>query len=109
MPERNVQLLDAAAEELGELPDDMQARFLRIAELLEAHGPFEVGRPHVAPLGNGLWEIRMRGRSGIARASFEIRTDRQLAVGRVFTKKTRKVPAREIRLAVQRLKEADDG
>jgi phage-related protein len=77
--------------------------------LLEAYGPFEVGRPHVAPHGNGLWEIRIRGRSGIARALFEIRTGRQLAVGRVFTKKTRKVPAREIRLAVQRLKEADDG
>ena len=109
MPEWSVQLLDAAAEELGELPDDIQARFLRIAELLEAYGPFEVGRPHVAPLGNGLWEIRIRGRSGIARALFEIRTGRRLAVGRVFTKKTQKVPAREIRLAVQRLKEADDG
>ena len=40
MPEWNVQLLNVAAEELGVLPDDMQARFLRIAELLEAHGPF---------------------------------------------------------------------
>ena len=81
MPEWNVQLLSAAAEELGELPDDMQARFLRIAELLETYGPVEVGRPHVAPLGHGLWEIRIRGRSGIARALFEMRTDRQLAVG----------------------------
>jgi phage-related protein len=87
----------------------MQARFLRIAELLEAYGPFEVGRPHVAPLGQGLWEMRMRGGSGIARALFEIRTGRQLAVGRVFAKKTQRVPAREIRLAVRRLKEADDG
>ncbi len=92
MPEWSVQLLDAAAEELGELPDDMQARFLRIAELLEAYGPFEVGRPHVAPLGHGLWG-----------------TGRQLIVGRVFAKKTQKVPAREIRLAVRRLKETDDG
>jgi phage-related protein len=109
MPDWDVQLLDAAAEELSELPDDMQARFLRIAELLEAYGPIEVGRPHVAPLGQGMWEIRMRGRSGIARALFEIGTGRQLIVGRVFVKKTQKVPAREIRLAVWRLKEADDG
>jgi phage-related protein len=109
MPEWGVQLLDAAAKELGELPDDMQARFLRIAELLEAYGPFEVGRPHVAALGRGLWEIRMSGRSGIARALFEIRTGRQLMIGRLFVKKTQKVPAREIRLAVRRLKEADDG
>ncbi len=109
MPEWAVQLLDAAAEELSELPDDMQARFLRIAELLEACGPFEVGRPHVAPLGQGLWEIRMSGRSGIARALFEIRTGRQLTVGRVFVKKTQKAPAREIRLAARRLKERDDG
>jgi phage-related protein len=109
MPEWTVQLLDAAAAELGELPDDMQASFLRIAELLEAYGPFEVGRPHVAPLGQGLWEMRIRGRRGIARALFEIRTGRLLAVGRVFAKKTQKVPAREIRLAVRRLKEMDDG
>jgi phage-related protein len=109
MPEWTVQLLDAAAEELGELPDDMQARFLRVAELLEPYGPVEVGRPHVAPLGQGLWEIRMRGKGGIARALFEIRPGRQLIVGRVFAKKTQKVPAREIRLAVRRLKEADDG
>jgi len=108
MPEWNVQLLDAAAEELSELPNDMQARFLRIAELLEAYGPFEVGRPHVAPLGQGLCEIRMRGKSGTARALFEIRTGRQLAVGRVFAKKTQKVPAREIRLAVRCLKETKD-
>lgn len=90
MSEWNVQLLNAAAEESGALPDDMQARFLRIAELLEAYGPFEVGRPHVAPLGQGLWEIRMRGRSGIARALFEIRTGRQLAVGRYSLKRRRR-------------------
>ena len=104
-----MQLLDAAAEELGELPDDMQARFLRIAELLEAYGPFEVGRPHVCAaragsLGNAD-ERRERHRSRL----IEIRTGRQLAVGRVFAKKTQRVPAREIRLAVWRLKEADDG
>ena len=87
----------------------MQARFLRIAELLEAHGPFGVGRPHVASLGHGIWEIRMGGRSGIARALFEIRAGRLLMVGRVLTKKTQKVPAREIRLAVRRLKAVDDG
>ena len=53
MPEWKVQLLDTAAAELHEIADELQARFLRIAELLEAHGPFEVGRPHVAPLGEG--------------------------------------------------------
>jgi phage-related protein len=87
MPEWTVQLLDAAAAELGEIADDLQARFLRIAELIETHGPLQVGRPHVAPLGEGLWEIRMRGRSGIARALFGIGPGRQITVGRVFVKR----------------------
>ena len=48
------------------LPSDILASFLRIAELIEEFGP-DLGRPHTAPLGQGLFEIRASGREGIAR------------------------------------------
>ena len=48
------------------LPPDILASFLRIAELIEEFGP-DLGRPHTAPLGQGLFEIRASGREGIAR------------------------------------------
>jgi hypothetical protein len=44
--------------ELLSLPKDMQARFLRISELLERFGPQRVWLPHVRPLGEKLWEMR---------------------------------------------------
>lgn len=50
-----------AEPELQALPSDRQARFLRIAELLEDMGPQRVGLPHVRPLQNKLWEMRMQG------------------------------------------------
>lgn len=57
-------------QELLALPADIQARYLRVVELLEAFGPHQVGMPHVRPLENKLWEMRMRGRDGIGRAIY---------------------------------------
>ena len=54
--------------ELKALPTDMRARFLHIAELLETFGPQKVGMPHIRALEGKLWEMRLQGRDGIARA-----------------------------------------
>ncbi len=52
MAEWAVEVLNDLVEaELLSLPKDMQARFLRISELLERFGPQRVGLPHVRPLG----------------------------------------------------------
>ncbi len=47
-------LNDAVEAELLSLPKEMQARFLRISELLEHFGPQRAGLPHVRPLGEKL-------------------------------------------------------
>lgn len=63
--------LDPAAEaELLAMPPDIRARFLHVAELLEAFGPRQVGMPHVRHLEGKLWEMRLTGRGGIARAVY---------------------------------------
>jgi hypothetical protein len=65
-------LNDLVEGELLSLPKDMQARFLRISELLESFGPQRVGLPHVRPLGEKLWEMRLSGREGIGRAIYTV-------------------------------------
>lgn len=91
--------------ELEELPADLRARFARIAMMIEDCGLDKVGYPHVRHLEGRLWEIRMTGKDGIARALYVTAGDRRVVVVRVFLKKTRKTPRREIELALRRAKE----
>ena len=91
--------------ELDALPADMRARFVRISELIAAVGLDRVGAPHVRHLTGPLWEIRMSGRDGISRALYVTVRDKRVVVVRVFVKRTRRTPRREIDLALQRAKE----
>lgn len=98
---------DAEAELLA-MPADIQARYLHIAELLEEFGPHNVGLPHVRPLESKLWEMRMTGRDGIARALYVARTGRVLTVLHVFIKKAQKTPRKAIETAHARLRSLTD-
>ncbi|MBT3370178.1 MAG: type II toxin-antitoxin system RelE/ParE family toxin [Rhodospirillaceae bacterium] len=91
--------------ELEALPLDQRAKFLRIAELIEANGLDRVREPYVKHLDGPLWEIRLRGRDGISRAIYVTASGRRVVVVRVFVKKTQKTPRRELRLAFERAKE----
>ena len=51
-----------------------------------------------------LWEMRMRGKDGTSRALYVTIREKRVVVIRVFTKKTRETPRREIDLALQRAK-----
>jgi phage-related protein len=101
-----VEVLDATVRaELEAQPKDIQARYLRILELIESHGLEQVREPYVRHLRGRLWEMRMRGRDGIARAIYVTATGRRVVVVRVFAKKTEKTPRREIELALRRARE----
>lgn len=100
-----VTLLPEAEAELLTLPADMRSRFVHIAEMLEEFGPQRVGMPHVRPLEGKLWEIRMTGRDGIARAIYVALAAQQLTVLHVFVKKTQKTPRKAIETAYARMKE----
>jgi phage-related protein len=103
MPDWTVRVHPQAEAELKAIPADMQARFLHIAELLEAFGPQKVGMPHVRPLERKLWEMRMHGRDGIARAVYAAVQGRTLLVLHVFVKKTQTTPRSAIETALKRL------
>ena len=91
--------------ELEALPADMRVRFSYISRLIEEFGLDRVREPHVKHLRGPLWEMCMKGKDGISRAIYATVTDQRVVEVRVFVKKTRKTPKREIDLALQRAKE----
>jgi phage-related protein len=103
-----LRLLNEAEAELMTMPADIRARFLHVAELLQAFGPQQVGMPHVRHLEGKLWEMRMKGRDGIARAVYVACTGQRLTVLHVFIKKTQKTPRRALETARARLETLTD-
>lgn len=98
-------LNQTVVEEAEALPVDMQARLQRIIELVQLFGLERVHEPHVKHLDGSLWEIRVSGKSGIARALYVTVIGKRVVILRVFMKKTQKTPRREIELARQRAKD----
>ncbi len=98
-------LNDTVRGELDEQPDDIRADFLRIAGLIAAYGLEVMREPYVKHVEGKLWEIRLRGKDGVARALYITAKGRRVVIVRVFAKKTQKTPNDEIKLALKRAKE----
>jgi len=56
-------------------------------------------------LENKLWELRLKGRSGIARAIYVTVSGQKVVIVRAFVKKTQKTPISELAIARERVKE----
>ena len=91
-------------EETLALPPGILANFLRIGELIEEFGP-DLGRPHTAPLGRGLFEIRAKGQEGIARSLFCTLKGEEIVILMTVIKKTNALPKRQMDTARKRMKE----
>ena len=61
--------------------------------------------PHVRHVRGQLWEIRLKGKAGIARALYITARKQRVVIVRAFIKKTEKTPTNEIDLALKRAKE----
>ena len=96
---------DGVLAELEAMPRDIQASFLRISRLIESEGIHRLHEPYVKHLEGPVWEMRMKGRDGIARAAYVTTTGQRVVVVHVFPKKTQKTPRREIEIALRRAKE----
>ena len=102
-----ITLNEAVDEQLSALSPDLRAKFLRIAELLEQFGPQNVHEPHVKHIEGcafPLWEMRLSGKTQIARALYVTQVRDKIIVLHVFVKKTQKTPARALAMALQRYK-----
>lgn len=90
---------------LTAMPVDIQAVFRRIVEMIGTFGLERMREPYVKHLEGPVWEMRMKGKDGIARAAYVTATGRRVVVVHVFPKKTQKTPRREIETALRRAKE----
>ena len=68
-----------------------------------AHGP-DLRLPHSRALGDGLFEMRAKGSSGIGRAFYCFVHGKHITVLHAFIKKTQQTPDSELKLARQRHK-----
>ena len=87
------------------MPPGLQARLIRLIELIENVGLDNLHEPHVKHLEGKLWELRAKASEGIARGIYVTVTGRRVLVLHVFVKKTQKTPSRALAIARQRMKE----
>lgn len=94
-----------AEDEVEALPRDMRGSFERLTTLIKINGLMRVHGPHLKHLEGPLWEMRLKGRDGIARSIYITALGMRVVVLRTFVKKTEKTPRREIDIALERAKE----
>jgi phage-related protein len=86
------------------LPASLQARYASLTRRMKQVGP-NLGEPHTQAMGGGLFELRLKGREGIARVFYCTRVGRQIVMLHSFVKKTEKTPLNERRIAEKRMQE----
>lgn len=96
---------EAAADEFTDLPQDLQAKLERIRDIVVEHGLEKLPAKLTKHVRDELWEFRLKGKDGIARAFYVSRSGHRIVVVRFFVKKTQKTPRREIELALARAEE----
>ncbi len=69
-----------------------------------AIGP-NLGEPHTKAMGNGLFELRLKGAEGIARVFYCTLVGRRIVMLHSIVKKSERTPLRELEVAMSRLKE----
>ncbi len=91
-------------EGILKLPEGLLSRYFRLTGLIIEFGP-NLGMPHTRAIENGLSELRVKGKEGIARVFFCTKADKRIIMLHSFIKKTRKTPKKELKLANERMLE----
>jgi phage-related protein len=100
---------DGLQQAILEFPAGLQARYIHLTERMLTFGP-DLGMPHTRALGKGLFELRLRSREGIGRVFFCTQSAQRVMMLHAFVKKSAKTPAKELKIARDRMREvqADD-
>lgn len=91
-------------QETLSFPPGILANFLHISEMIEEFGP-ALGLPYTKAIGEGLFEIRAKGKEGIGRSFFCTVKGREIIILHSFIKKSQKTPTKELAMARKRLTE----
>jgi len=85
-------------------PTRLQARYIHLTERMQIFGP-DLGMPHTRPMSKALFELCPKSKEGIGRVFFCILPGRRIMMLHSFVKKSSKTPAKELKIARQRMKE----
>ena len=88
-------------EYLQSLPNEAAMKTARTITLLREYGN-TLSMPLSRPLGDGLFELRIRTKTNNVRVLYFFVKDSKVILLHAFTKKTQKTPKNEIELARQR-------
>lgn len=86
------------------LPNGLLARYLRLADLMIEFGP-NLGMPHTKSMKDGLFELRLKSKEGIARVLYCTMLKSRIVILHSFVKKSTKTPQKELKIAIKRMKE----
>lgn len=95
-------------KEISDWPVGLYADFLRLISLIEEHGA-DLRLPHSRAMGEGLFELRCKGKEGAGRAFYCTMIGRRIIILHSFIKKTQQTPDLELKIARRRLKEINRG
>jgi Phage-related protein len=93
---------EIVAEFLDSLPKKIKAKAFWEIELLSIHGTV-LREPYVKHIDGGLWELRIKFASDIARVFYFYPLASKIVLLHGFIKKTDKTPKREIETAAKRM------
>lgn len=95
---------DHVEKQILSLPRTLSVRYLRLTELMVDYGS-DLGMPYTKSLGDGLFELRLKGQEGIARVCYCTLVGQRIVMLHSFIKKTDKIPHRELDIARKRKRE----
>ena len=86
------------------MPVTLQARYLHLTARMRIFGA-DLGLPHTRAMGDGLFELRLKGAEGIARVFYCTLVGKKIVMLHHFIKKSDKTPKRELIVAIRRMQE----
>jgi len=85
------------------LPNGLLARYLRITDLMLEFGS-NLGMPHTRFIEDGLIELRIKSKEGIARVFYCTLIGKRIVMLHLFIKKSNKIPKKEMQIAKNRMR-----
>jgi len=86
------------------LPNGLRERYFRLTDLMIDNGA-NLGGNRTKHIEDSLFELRVRGKEGIARVMYCTVVNQKIVMLHCFTKKTQKTPKKDLKMARKRLKE----
>lgn len=81
---------DAVQADIRELPETLIARFFALTDRM-IHNGANLGEPHTQAVGDGLFELRLKGPEGIARVFYCTLVGKRIVMLHSFIRKRNKL------------------